>query len=409
VNDVNGTPLSAPAAYDSPSGATAVAMAYSADISNGSATGGAMLVLKGFDGIFARPVLTQGLLMGDAHMISEESGYDFGAAYSSTSGVFLIVWDACPAESVCHARAALLNLQGQPIGSVQDLDIGDAPDVAWNPVSNEFGVIGRHGFVRLATDGRVTGHTDTFGGPKITVNTESGNYIAVTRHFGGTFGVEMDRTGRVISRGLMSATWSAGEDQWFAIAFNPVSRTFLLQIYRTSSDNTPIVELNQHGAPLSRPIPGCNFAVTTSRSDAAEWGWSDSVCPSPVAIGTNTRNGGSEMRLGGCASLDPFASLGGGHCYDGGWLPPGIDSPFWDAPAPAPPPAPAPLECTTRDPFASLGGGTCVNGGWLPPGMSPAPQAPTAPAPAPGECTTPDPFATLGGGVCRNGGWIPRE
>lgn len=27
--------------------------------------------------------------------------------------------------------------------------------------------------------------------------------------------------------------------------------------------------------------------------------------------------------------------------------------------------------CTTPDPFAGLGGGTCYNGGWLPPGMTP--------------------------------------
>jgi hypothetical protein len=404
--DVNGNPLTPPVAYDSSIGASAVAMVYSPDISNGATAGGAMLVLKGFGGIFARPVLTQGLLVGDAQIISAENGYDFAAAYSSTSRVFLIVWDACPPESSCRTRAGLLDLQGQLIGSVLDLDVGDQPDVAWNPVSNEFGVIGRNGFVRLAPNGRVTGQSNAFGGVKIAVNGETGNYIVVARHFGGTFGLEIDRAGRIISRGLMSATWSTTEDQSFAIVFNPVSRTFLLHIYRTSSDDNPIVELNQHGAPLSRPIAGCGLAVTASRSDAAEWGWSDYLCPSPVAIGTNTRNGGSEMRLGGCASLDPFASLGGGRCYDGGWLPPGIDPPNWDTQDPTPQPAPAPLQCTTVDPFASLGGGICVNGGWLPPGMDPAPAP--APAPAPGECTTPDPFATLGGGVCRNGGWIPR-
>jgi hypothetical protein len=40
------------------------------------------------------------------------------------------------------------------------------------------------------------------------------------------------------------------------------------------------------------------------------------------------------------------------------------------APPPStPPPPPAPTGCTTPDPFVVLGGGTCYNGGWLPPGM----------------------------------------
>ena len=52
-------------------------------------------------------------------------------------------------------------------------------------------------------------------------------------------------------------------------------------------------------------------------------------------------------------------------------LPPAPTSPT-PTPTPPPPsdspvPTPTPTGCTTPDPFASLGGGTCVNGGWLPP------------------------------------------
>ncbi len=54
-----------------------------------------------------------------------------------------------------------------------------------------------------------------------------------------------------------------------------------------------------------------------------------------------------------------------------------------------PPPA---TGCATPDPFASIGGGACVNGGWTPRTSS---------------CTTPDPFASIGGGTCVNGGWTP--
>jgi len=108
-----------------------------------------------------------------------------------------------------------------------------------------------------------------------------------------------------------------------------------------------------------------------------------------------------------CATPDPFVTLGGGTCVNGGWLPPGMIIP--PPPPPGPPPPPAAGECATPDPFVALGGGTCVNGGWLPPGMIiPPPQPPEPPPPpAGGACGTPDPFVTLGGGTCVNGGWLP--
>jgi endonuclease/exonuclease/phosphatase family metal-dependent hydrolase len=119
----------------------------------------------------------------------------------------------------------------------------------------------------------------------------------------------------------------------------------------------------------------------------------------------------------GCTGPDPFAVLGGGTCYRGGWLPPGMPIPGGGGQVATPSPAPSrPSTCTTPDPFAALGGGTCYQGGWLPPGMqipsggggavaaSPAP----APAPAvPSTCATQDPFAALGGGTCYQGGWLP--
>ena len=64
-----------------------------------------------------------------------------------------------------------------------------------------------------------------------------------------------------------------------------------------------------------------------------------------------------------------------------------------------------------------MGGGTCFNGGWLPPGMAPptgggtTSTAPPPPPPPSGtstrDCLTPDPFTILGGGVCHLGGWLP--
>lgn len=120
-----------------------------------------------------------------------------------------------------------------------------------------------------------------------------------------------------------------------------------------------------------------------------------------------------------CTTSDPFSSLGGGTCYNGGWLPPGMPIPGNSTP-PSPPsgpppstPPPATAGCATPDPFTALGGGTCYNGGWLPPGMpvpsggTTSPPPPPPPPPSATGCTSADPFVILGGGTCYNGGWLP--
>ena len=125
---------------------------------------------------------------------------------------------------------------------------------------------------------------------------------------------------------------------------------------------------------------------------------------------------------GSCATPDPFAAMGGGTCYQGGWLPPGMTPPTPvnppppppppppsdpGNPPPPPPPPPVDTSCAGPDPFAAMGGGTCYQGGWLPPGMLPPTNPPPPPPPVSGGCITPDPFVILGGGKCINGGWHP--
>ena len=99
-------------------------------------------------------------------------------------------------------------------------------------------------------------------------------------------------------------------------------------------------------------------------------------------------------------------------CVNGGWVPAGHPlDPFSSPPPPTlpapPPPSAPPVQCTTADPFVSLGGGTCCNGGWRPPGMACGGTPPPPPPPDPSTCTTPDPFLSLGGGTCCGGGWRP--
>ena len=95
------------------------------------------------------------------------------------------------------------------------------------------------------------------------------------------------------------------------------------------NDLGQIVANGNDGAYRLDPAPLCSLRIRSSRSEGARAGTADGC------------------RQGCCPRQLPHR------------LPP-----------PAPPPS-GPGSCATPDPFVSLGGGTCYNGGWLPPGMSP--------------------------------------
>lgn len=102
--------------------------------------------------------------------------------------------------------------------------------------------------------------------------------------------------------------------------------------------NPVVWELNRYGAALGAPIPidPISVAGVSSRADAAEWRlvgtvgrglpWDPYVLGSQ-AIRSSTVGGGSQTRLGGCVTPDPFVAFGGSVCFDGGWLPPGVLAP----------------------------------------------------------------------------------
>jgi hypothetical protein len=136
----------------------------------------------------------------------------------------------------------------------------------------------------------------------------------------------------------------------------------------------------------------------------------------------------------GCKGRDPFVALGGGTCFNGQWYPPTMliagsgattttTSPP-PAPTPTPPTPTVPGACVSADPFTFFGGGTCWNGRWLPPGMPVPGGAPSSPAPTPapptggpeieqpttgGGCFGTDPFRDIRGllGLCSGGDWRP--
>lgn len=156
-------------------------------------------------------------------------------------------------------------------------------------------------------------------------------------------------------------------------------------------------------------------------------GWIPGAAPSTSTTPTTTDPpAASSASTGTCTIPDPFVSIGGGHCVDGGWIPGPAPSTSTTTATPTvdPPPtvasASSAATCTIPDPFVSVGGGHCVNGGWIP---GPAPSTSTGTTTSggatatssgtsttqPGGCTIPDPFTSIGGGICINGGWVPKS
>jgi hypothetical protein len=351
-------------------------------------------------------------------------------AYSRTSQRFLIAWRTN--QYAIHGR--FVDRNGFPAGPVMALENPGAsrdPALTWNSVTDEFGLVytgwdgGAHASFRRirASDGAVSprsafGYAGGTYATAIDVNTWSNQYILTWALHPGTMAAAFDAGGTYLGTSLV--TTRLGFDQSLAMSFNPLSGTFLAVSSDINSFEVAGVELAATGQPyglvqiLTNGARGGSFyPMTSNRPSAGEWDIvysRDFRGATSQIVGTSTRGGGitpgpapgpTPPPPTGCTTPDPFVSIGGGTCVNGGWVPRGTSAPA-PTPTPAPPP---PTGCSIPDPFASLGGGTCVNGGWLPPG-SPAAPAP-APAPPPTGCTTPDPFTSIGGGSCVNGGWIP--
>jgi hypothetical protein len=441
--------------------------AYSPDLPDGTGGTGAFLVIwnvNAVTGLLARRVVFPGVAVGPIVTIPlNRTGFPTKAdiAYSPLHKVFLVGlgWSATTLIRVgLDLQALNYATLIDPSNSCPNFEFPLACDevhVVWNPTSGEFGVLYNQDrtryLARVSGAGAIAGRTlvsnqELYGALSIDLTT--GNYLAVTGGTGGSVGGTPARTegavvapdGTLLASGLITTTLdnNISVAAIIQLQYLPASETFLL-IGRAFSGGGLALELNRHGVLQGSTLALSHPAVVVSHPTAPEW-----MVSTPVAtsiISTLTRFGGSDARLSrtDCLTPDPFVALGGGTCYNGGWLPPGIPAPSapvivpggctspdpfaalgggtcvnggWLPPgiaAPAPPPAPQPPPvgsggCSTPDPFVALGGGTCVNGGWLPPGIA----APAPPPVIPGGCTTPDPFVAIGGGVCANGGWRPR-
>jgi hypothetical protein len=442
--------------FDARTGDQIAEVAYSPHLSDGAGGFGAFLAIWNIQfvrGIFGQIVSCPAGPMGPRLTIRTTPASEFeikaGIAYSPVHHIFLVALRLFVGENG-PTYILRLNQNAQPI---DETPLSVAPtseclndefqlscnqvDVAWNPIANEFGVL--YSESRARTLARVSGGGVVLSRTPLNipnrwgalaVNSSIGTYLAL----GGadaatrTDGAEVSPDGALLGRGVV--TTSLETDAAFGglmrLSYSSAAGTFLLT---GGHGGARLLELNQHGVPLSDTLtlPDSTPLIIASHGTAPQW----LVATAPgtrYIFGTATPFGGSDARLAGCITPDPFVAFGGGTCVYGGWYPPGMipsdcttPDPFialgggrcinggWyppivPAPAPPPSPTPAPGGCLTPDPFVAFGGGTCVNGGWFPPGMgAPAP----APPPSPGGCITPDPFVALGGGRCINGGWYP--
>ena len=399
---------------------------YSPHVGNGAGGAGGFLVAW-HGGLFTNTIRTRivaypGLIVSAETQTPSPPGSTFqeagaAVAYSPSSFVFLVTWQA----SNFTVWGATIATNGQRlVGPFQISPAGVGardPSVAWNALTNEFGVLysgfspsgATTTFARVTPGGAVV-RTNTFNVTSVTYITDlvyngaTGRYLAAWFQ-GGTYGAEIDGAGDVVGVGLLSTT--TGTRDGLGLAYNPASGTFLLAGMGPSY-NLWAAELNRRGARTSADYEitsaggplGSYHPRATARTDAHAWNVSfyhNSGLMRNQVVSTSSSGGGPGGNLpapggtappptqppppppptGGCTTPDPFAALGGGTCVNGGWLPPSGGGGSG---------------CATASPGV---GWTCVNGGWLPP---------TSGGTSSGGCATASPGI---GWTCVNGGWLP--
>jgi hypothetical protein len=435
---------------------------FSPHLANGAGGAGAFLVtwhhlVGAGNAVFSRIVTcapnSPSRLLGVENQLSgaDPTWWLAGAsiAYSPTSQRFLVVWQgAIGGSAVIQSRAVDVN--GNPVSGVNlYASASRDPSVAWNPAMNEFGVgysawAGHSALIRVsAANGSQITAAQSFGFSGGNFNTDlavnaASQYVIVFVNYGGTQYALLNSAGALLNSGLVSGGFGGNDN--IALDYNPVSGTFLAVGQHNSQWEIGGAELNSSGFPITGTLtltsggvnPGSLFPRTAARTDAAQWAvtYSQQYAVGGVQIIATSSTGGGPAGpapapppstpapapaptppAGGCTAPDPFATIGGGYCVNGGWqmTPPSGTPPAPPSPAPPAPTPTSPSTCAGPDPFSYFGGGYCVNGGWQmtpPPAGTPSSPPPAPPPPTSGSgCTGPDPFASLGGGVCVGGGW----
>ena len=216
----------------------------------------------------ARTVSCPSGALGTETVIGATAWIESGAAldWSATSGLYLVAWKAFPSTLL---QVQLVSADGTPIGGPVTVSsgFGRDPGVAWNPITNEFGVSfsgetpggAYSAFAIVPAENPAAFRRTTFnavaGG--LTTITDL-QFNPQTQHFvmtwfeltSGYFAriAEFDPTGSLLTQGIVSST--LGSYDSLGLSYNSLSGTFaLVGVDRPSgsTDQLLAVELNSRG------------------------------------------------------------------------------------------------------------------------------------------------------------------
>jgi hypothetical protein len=408
--------------------------------------------------------LYTGQLLGSDNVISDATSYAWmesgpAMAYSPVSQTFLVAWKTYPsATAPIRVRARLVNILGQGVSAIATLSTGFGrdPGVAWNGVTNEFGVsfsaedaAGTTGFTVFARvspgDPTVfTRHTfNSLAGMStitdIAYNPNTNRFALAWEQYPAGGGAEsrvaeIDASGTVIGTGLASTR--LGSYDALSVAFNPISGTFALVgvDLLSANDNVLALELNSRAFPTSALTliandAGAHYPRVTANTAAPEWNSAFSaggpLYPNlgAAAFVTTSTNGGPAGSFdagsgggGGGGGGDVGGGGGGGDtstcttvkpgpdwvCVDGNWLPPGSDDGGGDGGVGDSGGGGGDTStCTTVQPGPDW---VCVDGNWLPPGSDGGGGDGGDGGGDTSTCTTVKPGPDW---VCVDGNWLP--
>ncbi|HTK78618.1 MAG TPA: hypothetical protein VL371_25390 [Gemmataceae bacterium] len=364
---------------------------------------------------------------------------DLAIAYSILSKNFLVVWQT-PEHTV---KAGIINLAGVPIAGPVLLSsgLGRDPSVTYNYVSNEYGVAFSgetySAFVAVPSWNLGAFRRNTFNvsGGMLTTMTDvaynggTGRYVMAWYELSsGNFAkiAEFDPSGALLTTGIASAR--LGSYDAFSMAFNTVSRTFLLVGVDRAADTVLGLELTSRGYPFNGEntlsgVKPARYPRVSSSAVGRSWnvafsGPNFAALSNLVATGFASEGGpaGAFPAVGQPApppasgptpTSTPGACPGnvpGMHCVNGNWV---LNTPTTPPPTPPPttPPPTTTAACKGAPPVSNW---VCVGTSWVPPdhplaaGGVPASQVPYND----GTCSGASPVA---GWVCIRGGWLPRN
>jgi hypothetical protein len=267
---------------------------YSADLNGGA---GAFLVIWQQEEVTGPPQLHTRIVSCTAGPLGAEQVIspgvvpwtDFGAsglAYSATSRQFLVAWKAYVVTDTgtgWRMVARLVDLSGAGVGSIVTLSTEFArdPDVAWNPILNEFGVsfsseastYSYSVFVRVPPANIAAFSRTSFNivpGCMTTVtdldyNRDIRRYVMTWYETCGTAVrvAEFDEAGTLAATSLVSSTY--GSYDALSLAYNPISKTFALATIYREGDFLMAAELDSRGARIGeffRVEPAVPYAMT---------------------------------------------------------------------------------------------------------------------------------------------------